>query len=37
MDERLDWLEKDLKGKPPAPASKGTRPDFPAIGLGAEP
>jgi len=36
MDERLDWLERDLKNKPAPPTRKPERPDFPAIGLGAE-
>jgi hypothetical protein len=36
MDERLDWLERDLKAKPAPPIQKRERPNFPAIGLGAE-
>jgi serine/threonine-protein kinase len=36
MDERLDWLERDLKEKPAARAQKQERLEFPAIGLGAE-
>jgi hypothetical protein len=36
MDERLDWLERDLKEKPAQPAPKQRRLEFPAIGLGAE-
>jgi hypothetical protein len=38
MDERLEWLERDLKDKP-APATRTRKPertDFPAIGLGAQ-
>lgn len=46
MDERLDWLEKDLKptagkpqaSKPPPPKpKKSSGPDFPSIGVGSEP
>jgi len=37
MDERLDWLEKDLKGKSQAQKpQKSARPDFPSIGVGSE-
>jgi hypothetical protein len=36
MDERLDWLERDLKEKPAPAKPKREHPDFPAIGLGAE-
>jgi len=36
MDERLDWLEKDLKGKasPGSGSPQRTRPDFPSLGVG---
>ena len=40
MDERLDWLERDLKGKsPPAapPPAKRSQPDFPSLGVGERP
>jgi hypothetical protein len=36
MDERLDWLEKDLKGKQQTKAQQRASPEFPSIGVGSE-